>query len=56
MLRMASLLFIVLPELVKHIFVTGIIGKNVKVDVKISNVGTSRISVVVFGRCCETSL
>jgi len=51
MLHMVSLWFIVLTELVKHILVAGIVRRNVKVDVKISNVGSSQTRVV-FGWCC----
>jgi len=38
MLRVVSLSFIVLPELVKHIPVTGVVGRNIKFNVKISNI------------------
>ena len=38
MLRVVSLSFIVLPELVKHILVAGIVRRNIKFNVKISNI------------------
>jgi len=38
MLRVVSLSFIVLPELVKHILVSGVITRNIKFNVKISNI------------------
>ena len=34
MLRVVSLSFIVLPELVKHIPVTGVVRRNIKCNVK----------------------
>ena len=39
------------PELVKHILVTGVVGQNVKADVKISNICYNHTRVVVCGRC-----
>ena len=38
MMRVVSLSFIVLPELVKHILVTGVVRRNIKFNVKISNI------------------
>ena len=38
MLHVVSLSFIVLPELVKHILVAGVVRRNVKVNVKISSI------------------
>ena len=38
MLRVVSLSFIVLPELVKHILVTGVVRRNINFNVKISNI------------------
>ena len=38
MLRVVSLSFIVLPELFKHILVSGVITRNIKFNVKISNI------------------
>ena len=40
MLRVISLSFIVLPELVKHILVAGVVRRNIKFSVKISNIST----------------
>jgi len=37
-LRVVSLSFIVLPELVKHILVAGVVGRNIKFNVKIFNI------------------
>jgi len=37
-LRVISLSFIVLPELVKHILVAGVVRRNIKFNVKISNI------------------
>ena len=38
MLRVVSLSFIVLPEPVKHIPVAGVVRRNIKFNVKISNI------------------
>jgi len=38
MLRVVSLSFTVLPELVKHILVAGVVRRNIKFNVKISNI------------------
>ena len=38
MLRVISLSFIMLPELVKHILVAGVVRRNIKFNVKISNI------------------
>jgi len=38
MLRVSSLSFIMLPELVKHILVAGVVRINIKFNVKISNI------------------
>jgi len=38
MLRVISLSFIVLPELVKHILVAGVVRRNIKFSVKIYNI------------------
>jgi len=42
MLSVISLSFIVLPELVKHILVTGVVRRNIKFNVKISSINTSQ--------------
>jgi len=42
MLRVISLSFIVLPELVKHILVAGVVRRNIKFCVKISNISISQ--------------
>ena len=41
MLRVVSLSFIVLPELVKYILVAGVVRRNIKFNVKISNISIS---------------
>ena len=43
MLRVVSLSFIVLPKLVKHIFVAGVVRRNIKFNVKISNFVTEAL-------------
>ena len=40
MLRVISLSVIVLPELVKHFLVTGVVRRNVEINVEISNINT----------------
>jgi len=42
MLRVISLSFVVSPELVKHILVTGVVRRNIKFNVKIINLSTLR--------------
>jgi len=42
MLCVISLSFIVLPELVKHILVAGVVRRNIKFSVKISNITISQ--------------
>ena len=49
MLRVVSLSFIVLPKLVKHILVAGVVIRNIKFNVKISNIS---ISQTRFTLCC----
>ena len=48
-LHVISLSFIVLLELVKHILVAGVVRRNVKFNVKISNIS---ISQTLFTMCC----
>ena len=40
LLRVISLSVIVLPELVKHFLVTGVVRRNVEINVEISNINT----------------
>ena len=51
MLRMVSLLFIALPEIVKHILIACGVGRHLNIDVKISNVVSSDTRVVFCGGC-----
>ena len=44
----------VLPELVKHILVAGVVGRNVKIDAKISNVGNNHTRAVLFCGGCRS--
>jgi len=46
MLRVISLSFIVLPELVKYILVAGVVRRNIKFSVKISNISISQTSSI----------
>ena len=48
MLRVISLSFIVLPELVKYILVAGVVRRNIKFTVKISNISISQTSSITF--------
>jgi len=50
MLRMVSLGFIVLPELVKRILIAAAVGRNVKLDVMITSVASSQTRVVFLWR------
>jgi len=44
MLRVIS--FIVLPELVKYVLVAGVVRRNIKFSVKISNISISQTSSI----------
>jgi len=46
MLRVLSLSFIVLPELVKHILVAGVVRRNIKFSVKIPNISISQTTSI----------
>ena len=46
MLRVISLSFIVLPELVKHILVAVVVRRNIKFSVKISNISISQTTSI----------
>jgi len=48
MLRVISLSFIMLPELVKHILVAGVVRRNIKFNVKISNISISQTRFTEF--------
>jgi len=48
MLRTISLSFIMLPELVKHILVADVVRRNIKFNVKISNIIISKTRLTLL--------